>query len=141
MALSAFDDKAAPPDETALAVTLGPAHELWNTVRGRLAAAWQPYAEVWGYTSKSTGWGLRVKHGERVIVYLTPQHGEFLASFALGEAAVRDARQRGLPAAVLELIDGARKYAEGRAVRFTVATAADLDVVEKLAAAKAGLPR
>lgn len=141
MALSAFDDKAAPPDEDALAATLGAAYELWNTLRGRLASGWHPYAELWGYTSKSTGWGLRVKRGERVIVYLTPRHGEFLASFALGEKAVLDAQARGLPSAVVELIDGARRYAEGRAVRLTVTSAADIDVVEKLAAAKAGLPR
>ena len=141
MALSAFDDKAVPPDEDGLAATLGPAYELWNALRRRLGSAWRPYAELWGYTTKSTGWGFRVKRGERVIVYLTPRHGEFLASFALGEKAVLDAHERGLPAAVVELIDGARRYAEGRAVRLTVATAADLDVVEKLAAAKAGLPR
>jgi hypothetical protein len=140
MAFSAFDDKTAPPGEEAIAEALGPAHAWWDELRGRLSSAWHPYAEVWGFTSRTTGWGLRVKHGERVIVYLTPRQGEFLASFALGERAVQDALARGLPDAFVEIVAGARRYAEGRAVRVTVTSAADVDAVEKLALAKAGLP-
>jgi hypothetical protein len=37
---------------------------------------------------------------------------------------------------VLSTIDGAKKYAEGRAVRFEVRRKNDVTVVEKLAAAK-----
>jgi hypothetical protein len=136
MSLSAFGDRAAPPQPDAVAATLGPAHPLWESLRTGLAAACDDYSEVWGYTAKSTGWGLRAKDGDRVVVYLTPREGEFLASLAMGEKAVVAARAAGLPDRVLAVVDGARRYAEGRAVRLTVSTEADVDAVLRLASAK-----
>ena len=58
------------------------------------------------------------------------------AGFALGEKAVKAAHQSKLPKAVLDLIDSAPKYAEGRAVRLEVRTKKDVALVEKLAAIK-----
>ena len=45
-------------------------------------------SQVWGFSSRSTAWGLRLRRKERVILYMTPQSGQFLVSFALGEKAV-----------------------------------------------------
>ena len=62
--------------------------------------------------------------------------GYFLASFALGEKAVQAARKSGLPAAVLDAIDHAPKYAEGRGVRFEVRRKQDVASIEELAMLK-----
>ena len=67
---------------------------------------------------------------------MTPCQGYFLASFALGEKAVRAAHQSGLPDSVLSVIDNARKYAEGRGVRLEVRSQGDLENIQKLAAIK-----
>ncbi len=67
---------------------------------------------------------------------MAPCQGHFLASFALGEKAVQAAHESALPAAVLEVIDRAQKYAEGRGVRLVVKTARDVRSVETLAAIK-----
>lgn len=136
MALSAFDDKTAPPTEDALAAVLGSAFGHWRDLRGRLATRCEPCVQVWGFSGRSTGWGLRVKRGERVVVYLTPRHGSFLASFALGERAVRAVAEQGLPPDVVELVRGARRYAEGRAVRLEIRGPDDLDTVVRLAEIK-----
>jgi hypothetical protein len=136
MPLSAFTDKAAPPPDDELRATLGAAFPLWESARQRLAALCDRYDEAWGFTSASTGWGLRAKQDGRIIVYLTPRTGEFLASFALGDRALRAARASELPPSVLAVIDNARRYAEGTAVRLTVASEADVDAVLRLAAAK-----
>ena len=97
---------------------------------------WAPYSQEWGYTSRTTGWGLRLKRGSRIIIYLVPRDGHFLASFALGERAASAAHASGLPDRVLTLIDNARRYAEGRAVRVEVRDANDVDAVRQLAAIK-----
>lgn len=140
MALSAFGDRASPPGEDEVAAALGAARPHWEAVRQRLGEMCDPYSDAWGFTAASTGWGLRARDGDRVVAYLTPRDGEFLASFALGEQAVAAARAAGLPDAALAVLDAARRYAEGRAVRITVRDAADVDVVLKLAAAKLGRP-
>lgn len=69
---------------------------------------------------------------------MTPQASCIQVGFVLGEKAARSAHAVGLPAPVLELIDKAPRYAEGRGIRFPVATDADLSVVKHLLALKAG---
>lgn len=136
MALSAFDDKSAPPGEADLKEVLGNSSTLWHDLLGRIPEHFGPITAEWGFASKSTGWGLRLKTEKRTILYMTPCRGYFLASFALGEKAVAAAHETDLPASVLEVIDSARKYAEGRGVRLEVRKAADVRAVEKLAIVK-----
>jgi hypothetical protein len=136
MALSAFDDRAKPPQEAELRATLGNTWSLWEDLRRRVAASFPPPADEWGFATKSAGWGFRLKQKDRVILYLIPQAGHFLVGVVLGEKAVRAAHECGLPDHVLELIDSARVYAEGRGVRFPVTTPGDVDVALKLAAVK-----
>jgi hypothetical protein len=62
--------------------------------------------------------------------------GHFLASFALGEKAVKAAHEDDLPVSVLKIIDNAKKYAEGRGVRIEVKNGRDVRNVEKLATIK-----
>jgi hypothetical protein len=136
MALSAFDDKSAPPRESDLAETLGTAYEPWNELKHRIAERFAPLSVDWGFSSKSTGWGLRLKQEKRAVLYMVPCKGYFLASFALGEKAVSAAHESDLPALVLEAIDSARKYAEGRGVRLEVREPGDLGAIVKLATIK-----
>ena len=67
---------------------------------------------------------------------MTPCEGYFLASFALGEKAVKAAHDSDLPTSVLRVIDSAKKYAEGRGVRLEVRNARAVRNVEKLAVIK-----
>jgi hypothetical protein len=136
MALSAFGDRSCPPQAATLAATLGEAVVAWNELQRRLAARFSPLEREWGFTSQTTGWGLRLKHAKRVVLYMTPRPGSFLVSFALGERAVQAARASGLPTAVLECIEAAPKYAEGRGVRIEVRGVKEVEPLEKLAALK-----
>jgi hypothetical protein len=136
MALSAFDNKSAPPQDSDLAETLGTTYDQWNELKRRIAELFAPLSVEWGYSSKSTGWGLRLKQEKRAVLYMTPCKGYFLASFALGEKAVRAAHESDLPAHILDVIDSARKYAEGRGVRLEVRESGDVDTIEKLAVIK-----
>ena len=136
MTLSAFDDKLKPPQSRQLAATLGSAFVFWNELKAMIETRFGPVSFEWGFSSKTTGWGLRVKSEKRTILYLTPCEGYFLASFALGEKAVKAANLSDLPATVLKIIESAKKYAEGRGVRLEVRSARDVRNVEKLAVIK-----
>ncbi|WP_424358203.1 DUF3788 domain-containing protein [Methanocella sp. MCL-LM] len=137
MALSAFDDKSKKPTEEDLKVTLGSTYAHWTDLQKQIALTYSASPE-WGFASKKSGWGLRMRaeKGKRVVLYMTPCQGYFLASFALGEKAVEAAHKSDLPASVLEIIDSAQKYVEGRAVRLEVRSAADVSSVVKIAGAK-----
>lgn len=120
MALSAFSDRAHPPTDADLRLVLGRSHTAWSRLIALVDESLAPISRDWGYTSAGTGWGLRIRHKGRVLLYMTPSHGHFLASFALGEKAVEAARDHKLSASVLAVIEKAPKYAEGRGVRFEV---------------------
>jgi hypothetical protein len=136
MSLSIFSDKSRQPSEDDLKAKLGTTFVFWNDLKKIIAAEYSPVTEEWRFTSKKTGWGLRLKGEKRTILYMTPCEGYFLASFALGEKAVKAVHESDLPASVLEVIDNAPKYAEGRGVRLEVRDLSDVRAVEKLAVAK-----
>jgi len=136
MALSIFDDKTKPPKDADLATALKDSFLFWNELKKLIALRFKPLSIEWGYTSKTTGWGMRLKNRERTILYMTPRDGHFLASFALGEKAVKAAHEDDLPLSVLKIVDNAKKYAEGRGVRLEVRDGRDVRNVEKLAAIK-----
>jgi hypothetical protein len=132
---NAFIGKAKAPSNAELDQALGPAKKIWSQLLADLAADGIDVQE-WGSSSKKLGWSLRVKRKDRIIVYLAPCQGCFRASFALGDKAVQAARQSGLSPSVLEILDEAKRYAEGNAVRLDVKTAKDAAIVRKLAKAK-----
>jgi hypothetical protein len=136
VALSAFDEKSRPPQDAELKATLGKTFVQWGKLKRVIGLRFAPLSVDWGFSSKKTGWGLRLKQENRAILYMIPCRGYFLASFALGEKAVKAAHEGNLPVLFLNVIDAARKYAEGRGVRFEVRSAEDVRVVEKLAMIK-----
>ena len=141
MALSAFRDDGCPPTEDAVRRALGGAHATWVQLLGLVAERVGPVIAIWKYTSSNTGWSLRVVHNDRVILYMTPQQGEFIVSFALGERAVAAARAARLSARVLEAIEEAPRYAEGRGVQIRVRDGRYIRTLTRLAQVKCELSR
>ena len=133
---NAFLGKSKAPADDELAAALGTAKPLWDQLLSELATQHRLIVREWHSHSLKAGWSLRMKRRDRNIVYLSPSHGCFMASFALGEKAVGAARASGLPSSVLKTIATAKKYAEGTAVRLEVRTLADVEVVVKLAGIK-----
>jgi hypothetical protein len=132
---NAFVGKKEKPAEAELAKALGKASKLWSDTLKTLADV-APDQEWHSYSIKA-GWALKLKKKDRVIVYLSPRNGWFLASFALGEKAVQEALQSKLSETTLKSIKAAKKYAEGTAVRIEVRTSSDISAVEKIAVIKA----
>jgi hypothetical protein len=136
MAMSAFDDRSRQPSREELRTVLGASAELWDALVEQVGKAHAPITEHWNFAGGKFGWSLRLKWKDRIVLYLTPQAGAFLAGVVLGDKAVAAARARGLPASVLALVHAAPRYAEGRGIRVTVTTREDLAAVEALATVK-----
>ena len=132
MSLSHFGDKARPPSEADLKAVLGPTYASWKAAHELVRGAAPTVTTEWGYGSTSTGWGLRLKRGKRVLLYLTPCRRHFLVSTALGQKAVALALTRRFPATFLDLLEQAPRYAEGRGIRAQVTHSRDLQTVARL---------
>jgi Protein of unknown function (DUF3788) len=133
---NAFAGRPDVPTDEDLSAELGPSRALWDGLLAGLARDCGLNETEWNSYSPKAGWSLRVKRGKRNIVYLSPGHGCFMASFALGDKAVEAARASRLPQRVIAILDAAKRYAEGTAVRLDVNSPADVAVVVKLAAIK-----
>jgi hypothetical protein len=68
--------------------------------------------------------------------YISPSTGCFLASLASGDKAVAAARQSKLPPGTLKVIDEAKRYHEGTAVRIEIHGAEDIRALQVLAKIK-----
>ena len=136
VALSAFDDPSLRPEPRALRQVLGEAADAWSGLITEVTASCAPITENWHFSGPRFGWSLRLRQKERVLLYLTPQPSRFLVGIVLGEKAAQSAHEAGSPAAVLEAIDAAPRYAEGRGIRLTISAGDDLSVVRGLIALK-----
>lgn len=136
MALSALDDKSNKPNASSLKKVLGRSMSHWDGLVDHIASEYEPCDETWIFSGANWGWSLRLKQKKRTVLYMTPGKGMFIVGFALGEKAVKAAHEARLPSQLLAIIDGATKYAEGRAVRLDVKTKKDLKGAMKIAAIK-----
>jgi hypothetical protein len=82
------------------------------------------------------GWSLRVKRKKRTIIYLLPCRKYFRATLILGDKAVRRSRRSRLPEPVLAGLRAAKKYPEGRVVRFEIRFKRELPAIMQLVEAK-----
>jgi len=129
------NDRSSPPGERELEKMLGRAYSLWTRLRAELSSEFGPLAEKWSYSAKTERWSLQLKQQrqkKRTVLYMIPCRGHFLAAFALGEKACLAARKGGLPASVLEVIDRAPKYPEGRGVWLEVRSRKDVENAGRL---------
>ncbi len=131
-----FVDRPKPPTDDELAAALGSAKALWDQLVSELADECGVTIQEWNSYSRKAGWSLRLKHKERTIVYLSPCRRCFRVAFALGDKAVQAAHQSKLPQGVLKVIEEAKSYAEGTAVRLDVKGPRDVAIVKKLARIK-----
>jgi hypothetical protein len=137
VALSAFDDPAHPPTAEELAAILGPTMPLWTELVADVRRHAGDVTEAWHHGGAKFGWSMRLVRKDRNLVYLTPQPGTFLVGVALGEKALAAARAAGIASdRTLEIVAAAPKYAEGRGVRYPVASDDDLAVARELARIK-----
>jgi hypothetical protein len=85
---NAFIGKQDEPSAAELDSALGLAKPLWDRLVAILADELGIADHEWRSYSLNAGWSLRLIRQKRVIVYLSPSRGSFMASFALGDKAV-----------------------------------------------------
>ena len=127
MAASIFGEKAIVPGNEALSAALKDNQVLWDKVLDFSGGKGE-----WKFYSKAAGWTLPVKKGKRTLFYLMPKDGWFQMIFVYGERAVEAAQSFGLPEKVLNDLEQATAYVEGRSVTIDITSNADIDIVEKM---------
>jgi hypothetical protein len=136
MAEGVFPDSTRKPVSAELERELGRSWQAWQALGDWLSERFSPLTEEWRYAGAQWGWSLRVKRKKRTILYLLPCRKYFRVTLILGEKAVQKAQRLELPEPVLVQIRDAKKYPEGRVLRFEIRFKRELPAIEQLVGAK-----
>ena len=132
MALSIFDDKSHQPDESDLIRTLGSTKTIWDAVVAHSRKVCGNIEEIWKFVGAKYGWSCRLVLKKRIIVYLIPQDKHFLIAFVFGDRAVAAIEASDISADIKREVMAAKKYAEGRGIRYPVTAKKQLADIKKL---------
>jgi hypothetical protein len=128
-----------PPDDAALAQTLGKTKNVWDAIVDHIDRLPNGLVRKWKFYGTKYGWQMKVTDGKRAVLYLVPHEGTFLAALALNDKAVAALRSQKIPPRLLREITTGKTYPEGRPARIEVTSRRDLAVVKKLLALKLGM--
>jgi hypothetical protein len=133
---NAFIGRTEAPAAADLEKALGAVKPLWDALIAEMAAEHGVSTLEWKSYSIKYGWSLRLLRGKRTILWLVPFEGSFQAMLILGDRAMKAARQCGLSARALRILDEAPKYPEGTGIRLLIKGPKDLATVRKLVVVK-----
>jgi hypothetical protein len=136
MSSSIFCDKSIRPDDRKLAEALGCTYPLWVEIKSHIQAEYGELVEEWKYYNPKSGWILKSLNKKRNLFFLTPCQKYFRIAFVFGDKAVAVIEKSDLPAAMIEELRKAKKYAEGRGLRLEVRKRSDVEHAKKLLAIK-----
>jgi len=134
-----MSEKIKPPTNSELEVVLGGAIDLWQEIVSAIEQSVSPLNREWKPSKAEFGRICLLQHKGRTLLYMTPDKEKIVIAVVLGERAVAIAVNSKLPVRIKRLITGARPYAEGRGIRFSVSRAKDIPTVTQLVAIKTGV--
>ena len=129
---SAFMDKEMMPNEEKVIEKLGSQYSTWRSICDLVRTKYPDPKEEWNFPGKKYGWSFRMKDKKRAIIYLLPRMGYFLVAFVFGDKAMVDIRVSGISSKIIDDLEGAKKYAEGRGIRIEMKDESKIEDIEKL---------
>ena len=124
--------KIDAPSEVELKATLGKGFVLWSEIVRVVEEACTPIDPCWKPYKADFGRMCLLQHKKRTLLYITRDKATVWIAIVLGDRAYQLAMASSLPAAIKKKFSGARPYAEGRGIRFTVDSLKDIPTIAKL---------
>jgi hypothetical protein len=129
--------KMNPPTAAELRATLGSAEALWAGIIRAVEETASPLRSEWKASKGAFGRMCLLQYQKRTLLYLTPDEETITVAVVLGDRAYSLAMESSLPASVKKMLSEARRYAEGRGIRFSVSSPSDISTIKKLVKIKA----
>jgi len=137
MSLSIFDDESHQPTKEDLKEKIAANYSVWERIVDHCHKSYSDIAEEWAFSGKKYGWSCRIVSKKRRLLYLIPCDGFFKVGIVFGEKATENAlSSKTLSSDVIEIINSARVYAEGRGFRIDVYDETILEDIFELLAIK-----
>lgn len=132
MSASTFDDKNRMPDEEILASVLGETMSFLDQICHFIEQETGQLTREWKHYGQKAGWTLKLISKKRNLLFVLPQNEYFAVGFVFGDRAVEAVLKSQLPEAIKNELVNARKYAEGRGIRFEIRDDSEMESVLQL---------
>lgn len=132
MSASNFNDKQVMPDEASLASEIGETKAYLDQICRFIEAETGQLTLEWKHYGQKSGWTLKLLSKKRNLLFVGPKYGYFIIAFVFGDLAVEAVLKSQLPETIKNELMNARKYAEGRGIRFEIRDGSLLESVEQL---------
>lgn len=132
MSTNDFNDKQVMPDEAALASEIGETKKYLDRICRFIEEETGQLTREWKHYGQKTGWTLKLLSKKRNLLFVGPENGYFIVAFVFGDRAVEAVSKSQLPETIKNELINARKYAEGRGIRFEIRDDSDLENVKEL---------
>jgi hypothetical protein len=132
MSSSDFNNKQVMPDEAALAAELGETKEVLDQICRFIEEETGQLTREWKHYGQKSGWTLKLLSKKRNLLFVGPESGYFIIAFVFGDRAVEAVMKSQLPETIKNELFNARKYAEGRGIRFEIRDESLLENVKEL---------
>jgi hypothetical protein len=127
-----FNNKQIMPDEAALAAEIGETKEVLDQICSFIEKETGQLTREWKHYGQKSGWTLKLLSKKRNLLFVGPEDGYFIIAFVFGDRAVEAVLKSQLPESIKNELMNARKYAEGRGIRFEIRDNSQLDSVLQL---------
>lgn len=127
-----FNNKLVVPDEAALAAEIGETKEVLDRICSFIETETGQLTKEWKHYGQKSGWTLKLLSKKRNLLFVGPEDGYFVIAFVFGDRAVEAVVKSQLPETIKNDLQNARKYAEGRGIRFEIRDGRELESVLQL---------
>ena len=115
-----FSNKLIIPDEEMLASEIGETKKYFDQICRFIEEETGNLTPEWKHYGQKAGWALKLISKKRNLMFVGPEEGFFRIAFVFGDRAVEAIMKSSLPEAIKDELMNARKYAEGRGIRFEI---------------------
>lgn len=127
-----FPDKSVVPDVTNLKAAISDTYPLWLKIVDYVHDQYPKAVDDWHYPGVKYGWSFRIKDKKRAIVYLIPKDNYFKAALVFGGKAMDAIRNSNVSKVIIDELENAKVYAEGRGIRIDVKDESVMDDILRL---------
>jgi len=117
---SILKDKTQKPEFKNLAEVLGEKFIYLNELKNSLNQKYGSLSEEWKFYGQKSGWTMKLLLGKRNLFFLIPKENCFDISLVFGEKAFSIIEKIDLPKEIIEKLQNAEKYSEGRGLTVEV---------------------
>lgn len=127
-----FLDKDQMPEEEMLQAVLGKSYNLWCAIRKAIKKEYPEILEEWKYYGKKSGWSLKVLLKKRNLFFFLPYKKGFKLGFVFGDRAAAEIEKSSVPRQLIDELNVAKKYVEGRTLIIDINTLKDIPAITEL---------